>query len=45
VNNPNITRARVLDPNGMPLGDIALESSVGHKQFKFPEDALYVVLE
>jgi hypothetical protein len=45
VNNPNITRARVLDPNGMPIRDMRLESSAARKKFKFPEDALYVVLQ
>ncbi len=45
LNNPNITRARVLDPNGVPVRDIPLESSTGRKKFRFPEDALYVVLQ
>lgn len=45
VNNPNITRARVLDPNGVPVKDVPLESAAGRRQFKFPADALYVVLQ
>lgn len=44
IRNPDITTATVLDPNGMPLKDIPLESSGDQKRFKFPTDALYVVM-
>jgi hypothetical protein len=37
--------AHVLDANGMRVKDITLESAKGGKQFTFPTDALYVVLE
>ena len=45
VTNPTVTKARVLDANGMAVRDIALEREGTRKKFKFPEDALYVVLE
>lgn len=45
VNNSKISKARVLDPNGMPVREITLESSNGKKSFQFPPDALYVVLQ
>jgi hypothetical protein len=45
VNNSKITRARVLDPSGMAVREIPLEASAGGKSLKFPQDALYVVLE
>ncbi len=43
--NSNISRARVLDLNGMPLKDIPLSNDAGRKRFQFPSDALYVVLQ
>jgi hypothetical protein len=45
VANPALQTARVLDANGMPVGMVALESSGGRATFKFPPDALYVVLQ
>jgi hypothetical protein len=45
IGNPRLKTARVLDANGMPLDSIALEGAAGRKTFKFPSDALYVVLE
>jgi len=45
VSNPNVTKARVLDPNGLPVSEIPLETSADRKKFKFPPDALYVVLQ
>jgi hypothetical protein len=44
VKNPRISRACVLDPNGMPLKEIALQNSPRGASFIFPPDALYVVL-
>ena len=43
--NSKISRARVLDPNGMLLKDIPLANDAGRKRFQFPGDALYVVLQ
>lgn len=45
LKNTEITKARVLDANGMPLKNIPLTTSAGRKVLKFPRDALYVVLE
>ena len=45
IANPALKTARVLDANGMPVGAIPLEGAVGRKTFKFPPDALYVVLQ
>jgi hypothetical protein len=44
IANPALKTARVLDANGMPVNEIPLKSSAGRKMFKFPPDALYVVL-
>lgn len=45
VNNSKVTKARVLDANGMATSSIPLSETAGGKQFRFPEDALYVVLQ
>ncbi len=45
IANSTLTTAHVLDPNGMPSGAIPLQTSAGRKSFKFPPDALYVVLQ
>jgi len=45
ISNPHLKTARVLDPNGMPLKAVPLENSGGRQTFKFPDDALDVVLE
>jgi hypothetical protein len=45
IANPALKTARVLDANGLPVNAIPLESSASRKTFKFPPDALYVVLE
>ena len=45
VANPALKTARVLDANGMPVEDIPLQGSAGRRTFKFPPDALYVVLQ
>jgi len=45
LNNSKLVRGRVLDPNGMPIKDVPLEQSAGCNTFRFPADALYVVLE
>ena len=43
--NAKITKAHVLDANGMPGEEVPLATSAGRKTLKFPADALYVVLE
>ena len=45
LSNTKITKARVLDANGMPVKEVPLATSAGRKTLKFPGDALYVVLE
>ena len=45
VKNAKITRARVLDPNGMAVRDVPVEDSAGGKRFRFPEDGIYVMLQ
>lgn len=45
VSNSTLKTARVLDANGMAVRDIPLENSAGRVSFKFPDDALYVVLQ
>ena len=39
LNNTEITTARVLDANGMPVKDVPLAASAGRKTLKFPADA------
>jgi hypothetical protein len=45
IANPALKTACVLDANGMPVNEIPLESSAAGKTFKFPPEALYVVLQ
>ncbi len=45
VRNPGLSKAVVLDPNGMPLKEIPLKTTSAGKAFRFPPDALYVLLE
>jgi hypothetical protein len=45
INNPGLSKARVLDPNGMPVKEVRLASHPGGVSLAFPEEALYVVLE
>jgi len=45
LKNTRITKARVLDANGMPVQEVPLATSAGRKTLKFPADALYVVLQ
>jgi len=45
IANGSLTKATVLDPNGMPKGEMALKDSNGMKRLSFPPDALYVVLQ
>lgn len=43
--NPNLTQARALDLNGMPVADVELETIDGGVRFQFPEGTVYVVLQ
>jgi hypothetical protein len=43
--NSTVSKARILDANGMPIKDISLETSGDRKHFQFPSDALYAVLQ
>lgn len=45
LENSAITKARVLDANGMAVKELPLAASGGRKMIEFPADALYVVLE
>ncbi len=45
LKNANISRAHVLDPNGMAVSELPLQDSADSKTFVFPPDALYVVLQ
>lgn len=45
LRNQKITKARVLDANGMPVKDIDLQAGATNRKFAFPPDALYVVLQ
>jgi len=45
VNNSKVTKARVLDANGVAVRDVPLEQARGGKRLRFPGEALYVVLE
>jgi hypothetical protein len=45
IANPALKTAQVLDVNGMPRNAIPLNGPDGRKTFKFPPDALYVVLQ
>lgn len=45
LKNSEISQARVLDVNGMPVKELPLTTSGGRQTLKFPVDALYVVLQ
>jgi hypothetical protein len=45
LKNTEITKARVLDANGMPTKEVPLATSADRNTLKFPADALYVVLQ
>ncbi len=45
LKNTKITKAHVLDANGMPGEEVPLSTSAGRKTLKFPANALYVVLQ
>ena len=45
IDNPNLSRARVLDDNFVPVRELPLTTLSGRKQFQFPPDSLYVLLQ
>ena len=45
IRNQAMTAAVVLDANGMSAGTVATEATGGGRRFKFPSDAMYVVLD
>jgi len=45
LNNSRISKALVLDANGMPVKEVPLAVSAGRQTLKFPADALYVMLQ
>lgn len=45
INNPGLTRATVLDMNGMPTASVPLQRSSAQVSFRFPDSAMYVVLQ
>ena len=44
INNPSLTRATVLDMNGMPAGELPIERGPFGVTLAFPANAMYVVL-
>lgn len=44
IRNPGLSRATVLDMNGMPAGALPLERSSTQVAFRFPAAAMYVLL-
>ena len=44
VNNPGLSKATVLDMNGNAAGDVPLQKTASGVSFKFPDKAMYVVL-
>ena len=45
VNNPGLSKALVLDMNGMVTQTLELKRSAGAVTFRFPAAAMYVVLQ
>jgi hypothetical protein len=45
IANQKLSKAVILDPNGMRVKEVALENAEGGKRFHFPDDALYAVVE
>jgi hypothetical protein len=45
IRNAKVTKARVLDANGMPVQDAELQATGAGKTLKFPPNALYVILQ
>ncbi len=45
INNPALSRASVLDMNGMVIDTLPLQRSATQVSFRFPDSAMYVVLQ
>jgi len=45
ISNPGLSKATVLDANGNAAGEAKLERRGDEVEFRFPEDALYVILQ
>jgi hypothetical protein len=45
INNPRITKATILDMNGMATKKLAIERNKTNIRFSFPQSAKYVILE
>ncbi len=45
INNPTVSRAVVLDMNGMKRGELLLARDGAKASFQMPRDAMYVVLQ
>jgi len=45
IRNSTLTKATVLDPNGMPLGDLPIAKQGNGVKIALPENALYVCLQ
>lgn len=45
IDNPNVTSAVILDPNGMPLNEVRLEATPTGVRLTYPPEAMYVILQ
>lgn len=45
IRNAAITKAQVLDPNGMPVSEVPLEKAAGGVKLKVPANTLYLMLQ
>jgi hypothetical protein len=45
LKNATLRKATALDGNGMPAGDVRVESKAGSLTLTLPRNALYVVLQ
>jgi len=44
INNKNITKATLLDPNGYPVREIKVEKNADSLKFDCPKDTMYIHL-
>ncbi len=45
INNPNLTQATILDPNGLAQGKLAMQRDKNKISFQFPPNSKYVILQ
>jgi len=45
IRNAALTKAQILDPNGMPVSELPLEKAGGAVKLKIPANTLYLVLQ